>query len=69
MEIVLCPDPGCGSPAEVVDRWTLESTDGPVAHVTTRCVCRHVFTPRVSTLRSPAGAVAAGADRRCTGSG
>jgi hypothetical protein len=37
------PDcPGCGLPAEIVDRWTWNSTSGPVEHVETLCVmgCR-----------------------------
>ncbi|HEY6796530.1 MAG TPA: hypothetical protein VI248_17785 [Kineosporiaceae bacterium] len=51
MEIITCPDPDCGAPAEIVDRWTVQSTDGPVEHVTTRCLHRHRFTPRVERLR------------------
>lgn len=55
MEIIACPEPHCSAPAEVVDRWVLESTDGPVEHLRTRCLARHVFTPRVESLRpSPA---------------
>jgi hypothetical protein len=38
-----CPDPGCGATAEVIDRSTLSSTSGPIEHVKTRCVRRHVF--------------------------
>jgi hypothetical protein len=34
-ELTTCPD--CGAPAEVVDRYTLESTSGPVVHVATAC--------------------------------
>jgi hypothetical protein len=44
MEIIGCPDPGCTSPAEVVDRWHFYSTDGPVEHLKTRCLAGHGFT-------------------------
>jgi hypothetical protein len=49
-----CPDSTCGASAVVVDRWTLESTDGPVAHVRTECARGHVYTPMVESLRLPA---------------
>ena len=41
LELTHCPD--CGRPAEVVDRFVLPSTDGPVEHVKTRCVSGHWF--------------------------
>jgi hypothetical protein len=31
-----CPE--CRAPAEVVDRFVMPSTDGPVVHVKVRCV-------------------------------
>lgn len=38
-----CPE--CGRLAEVVDRFTLASTDGPVAHIRLRCAAgRHHLT-------------------------
>jgi len=49
-EIIACPEPGCLAPAEVLDRFTLASTDGPVAHVRTMCLAGHGFTPPVDTL-------------------
>jgi hypothetical protein len=49
-EIVACPDPACLAPAEVVDRFVLASTDGPVEHAKTRCLNGHGFTPRVDSL-------------------
>jgi hypothetical protein len=36
-----CPE--CGAPAEVVDRFELTSTAGPVEHVELMCVRRHWF--------------------------
>jgi hypothetical protein len=40
---VTCPDPECQAPAEILDRFRLRSTGGPVEHVRTYCVRRHVF--------------------------
>ena len=53
LHLVVCPD--CAAPAEVVDRFTLPSTDGPVEHVTVRCLVRHRFTlPAASLPAAPA---------------
>jgi hypothetical protein len=41
-DLVACPEPGCGATAEIVDRYALGSTDGPVSMVRTRCLGRHV---------------------------
>jgi len=43
LELATCPEPTCGAPAEVTDRFTLPSTDGPIEHVTTYCASRHIF--------------------------
>lgn len=57
MEIVVCPDPACAVPAEVLDRWHWPSTDGPVEHMRTRCLARHVYTvPLDGHWASDAGA-------------
>jgi hypothetical protein len=62
-EFLHCPEPACGAPAEVVDRWTFASTSGPVPHVKTFCLAGHVFTPSEDTLRhrqaAPQGRAAA----------
>jgi hypothetical protein len=50
MEIVACPDPTCPAPAWVYDRWTWESTAGPVEHVKTGCEDGHWFTPQAASL-------------------
>jgi hypothetical protein len=50
-DLIACPDPTCRAPARIVDRWTFGSTDGPVAHVKTRCERGHWFTPTVDSLR------------------
>jgi hypothetical protein len=41
MDLTSCPDDRCGLPAEIRDRFTLPSTDGPVEHVQVLCVGRH----------------------------
>lgn len=33
----------CLAPAEIFERFVLESTDEPVEHVRTRCVNRHIL--------------------------
>jgi hypothetical protein len=43
MDYARCPQ--CDLPAEVIDRFSLASTDGPIAHVKTACMAGHVFTP------------------------
>jgi hypothetical protein len=49
MEIVAClefekdTDDRCSLPAEVTDRFELESTDGPIEHMSTRCLGGHVL--------------------------
>lgn len=51
-EFTGCPE--CGAPAEISDRFVLESTDGPLEHVTVRCAARlgHRFTMLLERLRS-----------------
>jgi hypothetical protein len=50
MDIVACPDPTCPAPAWVYDRWTWESTGGPVGHAKTGCADGHWFTPLAASL-------------------
>jgi hypothetical protein len=40
-ELTTCPE--CGSPAEVLYRSALASTEGPVEHVKLQCVTGHWF--------------------------
>jgi hypothetical protein len=47
MDIIICPDHNCGAPAEIIDRWTFASTDGPLLHLKTRCLRGHCLTPRL----------------------
>lgn len=48
LDMTFCPQ--CGQPAEVLDRSSLESTDGPVEHVRIRCVNRHWFLLPAATV-------------------
>jgi hypothetical protein len=48
IDLVGCPE--CAAPAEVLDRFELSSTDGPVEHVTVACVNRHRFTMAAENL-------------------
>ncbi len=52
-QAVLCPDPQCASPARIEDRWTHESTDGPVDVVKVRCSAGCWYTGLAADL-SPA---------------
>ena len=59
LDLVVCPE--CAAPAEVVDRYALPSTDGPVEHVKVQCLGRHWFVlptaalPPVRTVPAAAG--------------
>jgi hypothetical protein len=48
MDTTSCPD--CGAPAEVLDRFVLESTDGPIDHAWVRCVHGHWFVLSLDLL-------------------
>ena len=43
LDLTVCPEAGCSSPAEIFDREALQSTDGPTDHVRTRCLNQHHF--------------------------
>jgi len=48
MDTTTCPQ--CGTPAEVTDRFVLESTDGPIEHVRVQCLARHWFLASTASL-------------------
>jgi hypothetical protein len=50
----LIPCPACGLPAEITERFTLASTNGPVDHIAMACVVGHLF--RMAVDRLPADA-------------
>jgi hypothetical protein len=53
--LTTCPE--CATPAEVLDRYALASTDGPLEHAKLLCVLGHVRTvlagelPRLSRVQ------------------
>ena len=51
LELTWCPD--CGRTAEVIDRFWLPSTDGPLEHVKTRCITGPWFVTLVEPDRRP----------------
>ena len=51
LDLVGCP--ACAAPAEVVERYVLDSTDGPIEHATVRCSERHRFAVLVERLATP----------------
>jgi hypothetical protein len=48
LDLVGCPE--CAAPAEIVDRFDLPGTDGPVAHVKVQCLHRHWFTTTAAAV-------------------
>jgi hypothetical protein len=52
--LTLVPCPDCGVPAEVTERFSLASTDGPVLHVALRCAAGHHFRMPVDGLSAQA---------------
>lgn len=59
LDLAACPE--CAAPAEIVDRFVLDSTDGPIEHAIVLCALRHRFTVIVERLAT--NALPAGADR------
>jgi hypothetical protein len=42
--------PQCAQPAQIIDRFSLGSTDGPLEHVKLSCRNGHWFTPRAEDV-------------------
>jgi hypothetical protein len=40
----------CGAPAQITERFWLDSTAGPVEHLVTSCTNHHWLTPRAETV-------------------
>jgi hypothetical protein len=49
----LTPCPQCGMPAEITDRFCLDSTDGPIEHVALSCIDGHHFRMAADRLPAP----------------
>jgi len=58
MDTTTCPE--CWAPAEVTDRFVLESTDGPIEHLRIQCAGRHWFLMSTETLARHRPAAAPG---------
>ena len=56
--VIACPE--CGLPAEITERFSLSSTDGPVEHVALACVDGHYFRMPTDRLSPEAGPPATG---------
>jgi hypothetical protein len=41
VKLVNCPE--CNAPAEVLDEFEFDSTDGPISHAKVLCVLEHQF--------------------------
>jgi hypothetical protein len=52
LTVISCPQ--CGVPAEVTERFSLQSTDGPVSHIALSCVAGHHFRMTVDGLPAQA---------------
>jgi hypothetical protein len=57
IDLVICPEPFCAAPAEIIRRWTWPSTAGPVEHAATLCLGGHAFTCPVEPVPSPSAPV------------
>jgi hypothetical protein len=51
LDIIPCPE--CGAPAEITERFWLDTTDGPNLHLQTICLSKHWLTPRAETVDQP----------------
>ena len=51
--LIKCPEPRCAAAAEVTEVFRLESTDGPIDHMVTYCLERHVFRMPLSKADTP----------------
>jgi hypothetical protein len=56
----LIPCPACALPAEITERFTLASTDGPVEHIGLACIADHHFRMAVDRLPTDTQAAATG---------
>jgi hypothetical protein len=49
-EPIACPE--CGAPAWITERFSFDSTAGPVEHLKTGCVNHHWLTPLADAITS-----------------
>jgi hypothetical protein len=46
------PCPHCGAPARITERFWLDSTDGPIEHLKTGCLSKHLLTPLAEMVQA-----------------
>ena len=46
------PCPQCGAPAQITERFWLDSTDGPIEHLKTGCLSKHWLTPLAELVQA-----------------
>jgi hypothetical protein len=46
------PCPQCGVPAQITERFWLDSTDGPIEHLKTGCLSKHWLTPLAEMVQA-----------------
>ena len=63
MSAITCPE--CGAAAEITERFTLASTDGPVAHVALSCADGHHYRMAADKLLTGAARRPRVMDREC----
>jgi hypothetical protein len=51
-KVMLTTCPSCHKQAEIIDRFTLPSTDGPAVHLKVRCEGGHAYTVLVDDAHS-----------------
>jgi hypothetical protein len=48
--LAILPCPQRGAPAEITERFWLDSTGGPIQHLQAICVSKHWLSPRPETV-------------------
>jgi hypothetical protein len=46
------PCPQCDAPAQITERFWLDSTDGPIEHLKTGCLSKHWLTPLAEMVQA-----------------
>jgi len=59
------PCPQCGAPAEITERFWLDSTDGPIQHPKIGCLSKHWLTPLAEKAQAEQVATRIATWRRC----
>ena len=59
------PCPQCGAPAEITERFWLDSTDGPIQHLKIGCLSKHWLIPLAEMVKAEQVAPRIATWRRC----